>query len=360
MTDDHRPAIVREADSLDALAQRVRNRERKSRKDQLAHAKAQAVDVLAARQQAKRGEWGPWCARADLSFTQAWRYAEFGKVCVTKSFQALSEDGQWAVWQRISGNGPTQNDGPEEEATPPASAQPDEDEPGERPAEAQDDTAPAGPADDQDGDADLPDDQHAAADDPADDQDQAGARAHDRAADADAPVDPADEAQDAAERGPEPTGVPNPAEVAGAVGTIRKLRLRLCRVLRDADRASLDAFRRELDEGALNRARDFAESLRKELERLDRELFQAGREKTYADACGRLDEAFDSAAPPADTLAVLGLVWPCSAEDVKAAYHRLAREWHPDRGGTDEAMRELTDAYEAVLAMVRGEDAHAD
>ncbi len=93
-------------DTLDTLAKRVRDRENRSRKDQLEHAKKQSADVLAARTQAKRGQWGPWCEKAGLGQPQAWRYAEFGKVCVTHAFSQLTEDGQWEEWQRIQGNAP--------------------------------------------------------------------------------------------------------------------------------------------------------------------------------------------------------------------------------------------------------------
>jgi hypothetical protein len=39
----------------------------------------------------------------------------------------------------------------------------------------------------------------------------------------------------------------------------------------------------------------------------------------------------DKETPPC--LRALGLEWPCSEEDVKIAYHRMARELHPDHGG---------------------------
>src|SRR5262249_8299617 len=52
------PGIVRPAEDLHALAKLVRAREKKSRKDQLDHARRQAADVLAARKLARRGQWG--------------------------------------------------------------------------------------------------------------------------------------------------------------------------------------------------------------------------------------------------------------------------------------------------------------
>jgi hypothetical protein len=47
-------------------------------------------------------------------------------------------------------------------------------------------------------------------------------------------------------------------------------------------------------------------------------------------------------------LAVLGLAWPCGVEDVKSAYRRLARERHPDAGGTPEDFVALQTAYETA------------
>ena len=91
-------------ENLNELAVRVKEREKKSRKDQLEHAKCQATDVLAARRLAKRGEWGPWCESAGLSRERAGQYVRFGKAVVTAGFSGLSEDEQWEKWQKISGN----------------------------------------------------------------------------------------------------------------------------------------------------------------------------------------------------------------------------------------------------------------
>jgi hypothetical protein len=103
---DTQTAIVRPADDLAELARRVGDREKRNRRGQLDHVKQQAADVYAARQQAKRGQWGPWCEAAALIQSQAWRYAEFGKVCVTHGFSSLPDDEQWAAWQKIQGNTP--------------------------------------------------------------------------------------------------------------------------------------------------------------------------------------------------------------------------------------------------------------
>jgi hypothetical protein len=54
----------------------------------------------------------------------------------------------------------------------------------------------------------------------------------------------------------------------------------------------------------------------------------------------------------------LGLDFPCTAAQVRAAYHRKARTAHPDRGGDQEAFVALYRAYRdaiAVLALEEGE-----
>ncbi len=44
-----------------------------------------------------------------------------------------------------------------------------------------------------------------------------------------------------------------------------------------------------------------------------------------------LPQWLDKGTPPC--LRALGLEWPCTEEDVKTAYRRLAKELHPDHGG---------------------------
>lgn len=50
----------------------------------------------------------------------------------------------------------------------------------------------------------------------------------------------------------------------------------------------------------------------------------------------------------ADAYAVLGLPQTASLEEVKRNYKRLAAVFHPDKGGYDEAMKLLNQAYEQV------------
>lgn len=51
---------------------------------------------------------------------------------------------------------------------------------------------------------------------------------------------------------------------------------------------------------------------------------------------------------PAAAAHVLGLRWPCSADEAKAAFRRGALKAHPDRGGSDAAFVRLKAAYDEV------------
>jgi len=56
----------------------------------------------------------------------------------------------------------------------------------------------------------------------------------------------------------------------------------------------------------------------------------------------------EPAMPLADVYAVLGLPQTASLEEVKRNYKRLAAVFHPDRGGYQEAMVLLNNAYERI------------
>jgi hypothetical protein len=56
---------------------------------------------------------------------------------------------------------------------------------------------------------------------------------------------------------------------------------------------------------------------------------------------------------PMDPFAILGLAPGAAAQDVTAAYRELAKRWHPDRGGGEEAVRRMAEinvAYELLRA----------
>lgn len=59
----------------------------------------------------------------------------------------------------------------------------------------------------------------------------------------------------------------------------------------------------------------------------------------------------DKGTPPC--LRALGLEWPCTEEDVKVAYRRLAKELHPDHGGDIHRFLRLHEQLEQANHYVR-------
>lgn len=55
-----------------------------------------------------------------------------------------------------------------------------------------------------------------------------------------------------------------------------------------------------------------------------------------------------------DPFAVLGLPFGAPVSDIRLARRRLARNMHPDSGGTEEAMKALNAAFEAAVAHSTG------
>jgi hypothetical protein len=51
-------------------------------------------------------------------------------------------------------------------------------------------------------------------------------------------------------------------------------------------------------------------------------------------------------------LGVLGLSWPVSVDEVKAAYRKLAKQCHPDAGGSQDEFKQLQAAYEKVMEAI--------
>jgi len=47
--------------------------------------------------------------------------------------------------------------------------------------------------------------------------------------------------------------------------------------------------------------------------------------------------------------ALLCVVLPCNADDIKIAYRKQARRHHPDLGGDEEMMKSINQAYELAL-----------
>ena len=59
------------------------------------------------------------------------------------------------------------------------------------------------------------------------------------------------------------------------------------------------------------------------------------------------------ACQPFDYLSLLGVSFPCSISDVKTAYRKLAKRFHPDQGGSHDEFLALRDAYEKALHLCR-------
>lgn len=55
--------------------------------------------------------------------------------------------------------------------------------------------------------------------------------------------------------------------------------------------------------------------------------------------------------PDVDDFKFMGLKRSCSEEDLRKRYLKLAREYHPDKGGTNELFRALKDAYDSIKRM---------
>lgn len=72
------------------------------------------------------------------------------------------------------------------------------------------------------------------------------------------------------------------------------------------------------------------------------------QDEQFIEVKDRLDRWL-SALEDQDPYRLLGVSPLDSAETVRARYHALALERHPDRGGSAEKMRELNAAYERIL-----------
>ncbi len=84
------------------LAKKINRRERRSRQDQLEHARRQGIDLIRAKELCKHGEWLSWLSEnVELSESRCQHYMQFAKTIVTRE---MTEEEAWAEWQRISGN----------------------------------------------------------------------------------------------------------------------------------------------------------------------------------------------------------------------------------------------------------------
>ena len=58
-------------------------------------------------------------------------------------------------------------------------------------------------------------------------------------------------------------------------------------------------------------------------------------------------------APLRNALTLLDLGWPITEDEAKGAYRKAALKSHPDRGGSDQAMKDLNSAFELVGKAIR-------
>lgn len=95
-------AIVVSAETLEVIAERINNREKKSRKATLDHVRQQGQDLISAKKMRGHGKWEAWC-KESLSFNAvtAWRYMKFVKSLDSKD---LPEDQLWELWQCTQGS----------------------------------------------------------------------------------------------------------------------------------------------------------------------------------------------------------------------------------------------------------------
>jgi hypothetical protein len=87
-----------------------------------------------------------------------------------------------------------------------------------------------------------------------------------------------------------------------------------------------------------------ANRILQDLERVLLDLLITGRRWTWSPRLG----------PPA-WCAVLAVPWPCTAEDAKAAFRRLAKTLHPDRGGDAAEFHRIESAYRTAMKALQND-----
>ena len=70
----------------------------------------------------------------------------------------------------------------------------------------------------------------------------------------------------------------------------------------------------------------------------------------------KFDREHEVIYPVPECLKAFGLDRAASVDDLKRAYRRLTKECHPDKGGSNEAFRQLQEHYDAALKIVHPED----
>lgn len=118
-----------------------------------------------------------------------------------------------------------------------------------------------------------------------------------------------------------------------------------------ADRGAREAWWRRIDE-SLDELLAFmeAEAVEPHLDRIEAQL---GRVVPPPPGRARRKRRCSAAGEDRSAFGILGIAWPCTEADLRAAWKRAAFERHPDRGGTHADFVALQRAYEECLSVVR-------
>jgi hypothetical protein len=128
---------------------------------------------------------------------------------------------------------------------------------------------------------------------------------------------------------------------------------------RERMRQEDEAYRERTRTQEAKREREKAEWARQDAERarlhaeLDRQRAESDRQ--WEDLWKKFEAAAELARRSQsltlrDAVAVLGIAWPADETAIRAAYRRLARQHHPDRGGDAVTFNRMTAARDRLLA----------
>ncbi len=92
----------------------------------------------------------------------------------------------------------------------------------------------------------------------------------------------------------------------------------------------------------------YTEVFRADVKMRTRPVREPAADERFLAVKGKLDR-WMAALEDQDPYRLMGVSPLDSLETIRARYHELALERHPDRGGSADRMRELNDAYERIL-----------
>jgi hypothetical protein len=127
---------------------------------------------------------------------------------------------------------------------------------------------------------------------------------------------------------------------AGLFADFGTVFLRLEDAQAHAERRIADEQAREAREARRQRERLRQREQQRQREERWRSRQQRGRERQGSGPSG---------AQQHECFRLLGLTWPCSVEEVKAAFRKLVHKHHPDKGGSSVAFIALREAYHEAV-----------